>query len=165
MGPQLDQQIKKKKRGVFGGGEVKDENLEEDRQKLEAWYHSQGYRDMRVVGHELRPEGAPGHVALVFTIEEGRLYGMGQVSWTGNTVVPTPELTAGLRLRPFDRYDASKIERATGLAYAAYAERGYLSVAIDPRETLRDSIVDVTFAITEGALSRVRYVTIAGNKN
>ncbi len=165
MAPRLRQHLKSKKRGFFGGGEVKDENLEEDRQKLEAWYHSQGYRDMRVVGHELRPEGALGHVALVFTIDEGRLYGMGQMSWTGNTVVPTPELAAGLRLRPFDRYDASKIERATGLAYAAYAERGYLSVAIDPRETVRDSIVDVSFAITEGPLSRVRYVTIAGNKS
>ena len=161
----IRKQIKSRARGFFGGGGIKDESFEEDRQKLETWYHSEGYRDMRVVSHEVKPGDAPRHVTLVFTIDEGRRYLMGRVTWTGNTIIRTDQLAANLRVRPLDRYDATKIERAQGLAYAAYSEQGYLSVSIEPRETVRDSVVDVTFAITEGPSSNIRYITITGNKN
>jgi outer membrane protein insertion porin family len=163
--PKLRKQLKTKPRGFLGGGHIKDETFDEDRQKLEAWYHSQGYRDMKVVSHELKPGDSPRHVTLVLTIDEGRRYAMGKVEWKGNTIIPTPELAANLRVRPLDRYDASKIERAQGLAYAAYSEQGYLSVSVEPREAVRDSVVDVTFQITEGPPSNIRYVTITGNKN
>ena len=163
--PKLRKQLKTKPRGFFGGGQIKDETFDEDRQRLESWYHSQGYRDMRVVAHDLQPGDSPRHVTLVMTVEEGGRYSMGRVEWTGNTIIPTSELAANLRVRPLDRYDASKIERAQGLAYAAYSEQGFLSVSIEPRETARDSVVDVTFTVREGPASNVRYVTITGNKN
>ena len=163
--PRLRKQLKTKPRGFFGGGQIKDESFEDDRQKLESWYHSQGYRDMHVASHAIRPGGTPRHVTLVLTIDEGRRYSMGRVDWKGNTIIKTSELAAGLRIRPLDRYDATKIERAQGLAYAAYSEQGYLSVSIEPRETVRDSVVDVTFTVTEGPASNIRYVTITGNKN
>jgi outer membrane protein insertion porin family len=161
----LRKQLKTKPRGFFGGGQIKDESFDDDRQKLEAWYRSEGYRDMRVVSHEVRPGDTPRHVTLVFTIEQGRRYSMGRVGWKGNTIIPTPELAGGLRVRAGDRYDASKIEHAQGLAYAAYSEQGYLSVSIEPKETVRDSVVDVTFNVTEGPSSNIRYITISGNKN
>ncbi len=163
--PKLRKQLKTRPRGFFGGGQIKDESFDEDRQKLEAWYHSQGYRDMRVVSHAVRPGDSPRHVTLAFTVDEGRRYAMGRVDWKGNTIIPTAELAGNLRVRPGDRYDASKIERAQGLAYAAYSEQGYLSVSIEPREVVRDSVVDVTFSVIEGPSSNIRYVTITGNKN
>ena len=161
----IHKQIKSRARSFFGGGGIKDESFEEDRQKLETWYHSQGYRDMRVVSHEVKPGDSPRHVTLVFTVDEGRRYLMGRVTWAGNTIIHTDQLAANLRVHPLDRYDATKIERAQGLAYAAYSEEGYLSVSIEPRETVRDSVVDVTFTITEGPSSNIRYITITGNKN
>jgi outer membrane protein insertion porin family len=161
----LVKQLKTKPRSWLGGGQIKDESFDEDSRKLETWYHSQGYRDMRIVSHELKPGDTPRHVTLVLTIDEGRRYAMGKMEWQGNTIIPTEALAGNLRVRPFDRYDASKIERAQGQAYAAYSEQGYLSVSIEPRETLRDSLVDVTFHITEGPASNIRYVTITGNKN
>jgi outer membrane protein insertion porin family len=60
-------------------------------------------------------------------------------------------------------YDQSRIQKAQGDAYAAYAEAGYLYVGIEPRETVRDSAVDVEFGIQEGAPSNVRYIQITGN--
>jgi outer membrane protein insertion porin family len=101
----------------------------------------------------------------VVTVDEGRRYVMGNVNWRGNTIVPTVVLATNVRIRAGDRYDASKIEHAQGQAYAAYSEQGYLSVAVEPHETVRDSVVDVTFTITEGPASNIRYINIAGNKN
>jgi outer membrane protein insertion porin family len=52
-----------------------------------------------------------------------------------------------------------------GLAYAEYAEQGYLYVGVDPQETVRDSdLVDITFALGEGLPSKIRYVNISGNR-
>ena len=161
----IRKQLKTRPRGFFGGGQIKDESFEEDRQRLETWYHSQGYRDMRVVSHEFKPGDSPRHVILLVTVDEGRRYTMGNVSWKGNTIIPTVVLATNVRIRPGDRYDASKIEHAQGQAYAAYSEQGYLSVAVEPRETVRDSVVDVSFTITEGPASNIRYINIAGNKN
>jgi outer membrane protein insertion porin family len=112
------------------------------------------------------------------TVEEGRPYRFGAVTWSGNTVLPTATLErfwaeqkAGLiaRLRGGDAarrgaYDVSRIERAQGLAYAEYAEHGYLYLGVEPRETLRDSVVDVGFVVTEGQPSNIRYIQISGNR-
>src|SRR5262249_56447723 len=65
----------------------------------------------------------------------------------------------------YGRYDISKIERARGAAFSEYAERGYLYVGIEPRETVRDKNVDVAFEVTEGRPSNIRLISILGNRN
>ena len=161
----LRKQLKTKKRNFFGGGSVKEEDFEEDRQKLETWYRSQGYRDARLVSHEVQGGDSSRHVTVVYTVEEGPRYVLGTVGWTGNTIVPTEELASTAKFRAGERYDASKLERVRAGAYATYSERGYLSVDVSPRETVRDSVVDVTFEVTEGAASSIRYVLFEGNRN
>jgi outer membrane protein insertion porin family len=160
----LRKKQKTKAHGFFGGGEVKEEEFTEDKERLEHWYHSNGYRDMRVVGQDLMPGSAPNRLVLRVTVDEGPIYDFGKVTWTGNRVVSTPELEHMWFWRG-GRYDVSKIERARGSAYSEYAERGYLYVDIEPRETAHDNRVDLEFAVTEGRPSSVRYVNISGNKN
>jgi outer membrane protein insertion porin family len=160
----LRKQMKTKPGGLFGGGDVKDENFDLDRQKIEAYYHNHGYRDARVVDHQLKPGDTPKHLIYVVTVEEGPLYRFGKITWTGATVVPSDELARAWRPRMWSPYDASAIERAQGEAYSAYAERGYLYLNVEPRETVRDSMVDIEFHVGEGLPSNVRFVNIAGNK-
>ena len=160
----LRKKLKSRKKGMLGGGDVKDEQLIEDRERLEYWYRSNGYRDMRVVSTEFVPGSAPDRLVLRVTVEEGPVYLFGKVTWTGNLTVPTPELE---RLWParFGRYDVSKVERARAAAFSEYAERGYLYVDIQPQETVRENRVDVDFVVTEGRPSNIRLVTISGNRN
>ncbi len=161
----LRKQLKTHAKGFFGGGEVKDEEAAEDQEKLERFYHDHGYRDMRMVARELKETADPRKLTLLVTVEEGRLYRTGTVRWSGNEVLTAAELAPLWRVRPGERYDASKIEKVQGLAYAEYAEKGYLYVGVEPQETVRDSsLVDVTFALSEGRPSKVRYVNISGNK-
>jgi outer membrane protein insertion porin family len=159
----LKKQLATKSKGFFGGGEIKDETFAEDIEKLTAYYRNHGYRDARVVSQELMPGKRPRDLTLVFTIEEGRPYTIGEVRWSGNQVLSTPSLSRLWTPKPRERYDASRIQRAQAEAYAEYAEHGYLYLGIDGREVVRDSIVDVTFAVSEGAPSDVRYIHIAGN--
>jgi outer membrane protein insertion porin family len=161
----LRKQLKTRAKGFFGGGSVKDEEAVEDQEKLERFYHDHGYRDMRMVARELKETSDPRKLTLRVTVDEGRAYRMGTVRWSGNEVLTEAGLAPLWRVKPGERYDASKIEKVQGLAYAEYAEQGYLYVSVDPQETVRDSdLVDVTFALGEGRPSTVRYVNISGNK-
>lgn len=160
----LRKQMKTRAKGFFGGGEVKEEQFTEDREKLESWYHNHGYRDMRVLNHELGPGDSPRHLTLVVTLEEGPFYRTGEVGWTGNQVVDAATLSKLWIPKAGDRYDASRVEKAQSDVYAEYAERGYLYLGVEPRETVRDSLVDVSFTISEGQPSSIRLVNISGNR-
>jgi outer membrane protein insertion porin family len=160
----LRKAIKTRKKRFIGGGGVDEEKLAEDRVRLETWYHDHGYRDARVTGHELKPTEDPKRVTLAFTIEQGPAYRLGGVTWTGNTVLAAATVARYWEPKPGEVYDRSRIERAQGQAYADYAEQGYLYVAVEPQETVRDSIVDVAFQVAEGQPSHVNLVTIRGNK-
>jgi outer membrane protein insertion porin family len=160
----LRKAMKTKAKGLFGGGEIKEEQYPEDLEKLRGYYRNHGYRDVRVSGPELLPTEKPRDLTMVFTIEEGRPYLMGDVSWSGNTVVPTETLDRLWKRKPSEPYDRSAIERAQGMAYAEYAEHGYLYLGVEPRETARDSIVDVEFAVSEGRPSNIRFVNVTGNR-
>src|SRR5262245_1106165 len=159
----LRKKLATKKKGIFGGGEVKDESFTEDVEKVLGYLRSHGFRDAAVTGHDLVPGKKSRDLTLVFTVDQGPCCWIGRVNWTGNTVVPTAALQRMWITRRGDAYDQSRIQKAQGDAYAAYAEAGYLYVGIEPRETVRDSAVDVEFAIQEGAPSNVRYIQISGN--
>ena len=160
----LRKALKTKKKKLIGGGGVSEENFAEDHVRLAGYFHDHGYRDARVLGHELKPGDSPKRLTLVFTIEQGPHYGIGEVGWSGNTVLSAEKVRRYWEKRPEEEYDRSRVERAQAQAYADYAEEGYLYVSVEPQEAVRDSLVDVMFQVTEGQPSRVRLVTIRGNK-
>ena len=156
--------MKTKTKGIFGGGELKDETFPEDREKLEAWYHNHGYRDMTVGGFAVVPGEDGRRATLQVTLDEGRRYEMGRVTWSGNRTIDSTMLSRVWNARKAGAYDRSRIERARGDVLGEYAERGLLYVNMEPAESVRDSFVDVDFVIQEGSPSMVRRVTILGNK-
>jgi outer membrane protein insertion porin family len=160
--------MKTHRKGFFGGGELKDESFPEDREKLEAFYHDHGYRDMRVedfsTRHDSLPEDKPAALTLVVTVDEGQPYDFGKVTWTGNKVVQAPALQKLWGRARSGRYDHSRIEQVMSSVYGEYAEHGYLYVQVEPRESVRDSVVDLEFAVSEGAPAHIRLVSITGNK-
>lgn len=161
----LRKAMKTRAKGFLGGGGLKDETFAEDREKLEGWYHDHGYRDMTVDEFKLEPGLVPRDLTLRVVLDEGREYQMGEVEWTGNQVVSTTELEKQWPKKGGPEYSRARVQRAVSGAYAQYAEQGYLYVNVEPRETVvRDSVVDVTFGVTEGAPSRVRRISITGNK-
>ena len=156
--------MKTKAKGFFGGGDLKDETFAEDREKLEAWYHNHGYRDMQVGEIVTKPGGKPRALTLVVTLDEGRLYKFGDITWNGNKILPTETLRKLWGTKGGNGYDRSRIERAQSGVFGEYAEHGYLYVRVDPTETVRDSLVDVAFDMSEGVPAHVHLVTITGNK-
>jgi outer membrane protein insertion porin family len=164
---QLRKAMKTKKHWALGGGEIKDEEFAEDKEKLEGWYHDHGYRDMRVEDATLEQGALPRDLTLVVKLYEGRIYHQGAVRWEGNKVIP-----AGALMRQWPKgeagpqiYSATRIQKALSGAYGEYAEQGYLYIGIEPRETVvQDSVVDITFAVNEVSPSHIKRLSITGNK-
>lgn len=160
----LRKRMKTKKKGFFGGGEVKEENFPLDKERVERFYHSHGYRDARWIDYRLSQGESPKKMTMTVTVDEGRPYTIGTVTWHGNQVIPGDDLAKLWVPKRDEPYDISHIEKVQGQAYAEYAEKGYLYLGIEPQENVRDSVVDVAYQVQEGRPSNVRLVNIRGNK-
>ena len=162
---QLRKTLKTKQKGLFGGGDLKDETFAEDIEKLLAYYRNNGFRDAKVTGTRLEPGQTAKDLTLVVTVQEGPRYLFGTVTWSGNTKVADAVLKGVTKIWPGTMYDASRIQKTMADGYSEYTEHGYLYVQIEPREEpTADRHVDLTFAITECPPSHIRYVNISGNK-
>jgi len=161
---QLSHEMASKRAGFLKSGKVDPDKLDKDITKLTDFYRARGYRDVQVNRDSLRFSDDGKSITLVYQIDEGPRYHMGHVAWSGDKAL-TPAQKAEIPLPlPGDWYNGPALKKAVEDTYAAYAENGYLYVAVDPQEAVNDSgNVDVTFQVTEGAPSRIRWVYITGN--
>jgi len=146
------------------GGKFKQQTLDEDLEKIVKFYQSQGLRDAKVTGHQLTYSEDKKHLFIAISVEEGRLYYMGNTQWQGNKALGTEELAGLIAYEEGEHYDIEKIEKTLTDVYSLYAEHGYIFVGVDREEKVTDGAVDMRFSIEEGEPSHIRQVRIAGNE-
>jgi len=149
--------------GFLKSGTYKPSRVEEDMTALRLFMRSRGYRDAEV--DSIRPSDMPDGkgVILHVYVREGPRYRFGNMSWSGNTVIPTQALEFVTTCVPGTAYDESKVQKTLQSMYELYQETGFLFLSIDPRFSDRDTIVDIAFTVQEGQRSRVADVRITGN--
>jgi len=159
----LAKAMESKTPGFLRSGAYKPERRDKDETKLRLYMRTRGHKDADVdsIVPADTPEGS-GVILHVF-LREGPQYQFGDISWSGNTSVPTPALTASTVPKPGAIYNEAQIQKTLENAYTMYQEQGYLFLSIEPKMTDRDSAVDVVFQITEGSRSRVASLEIVGN--
>src|ERR1044071_7233795 len=81
---------------LTGSGVVKEEVLEDDREKLAEFYRDAGYIDFELKDVKL-DEIDPKHVKVRFVVEEGQQYRVGSVAISGNTNFTSDEIFRGVR--------------------------------------------------------------------
>jgi outer membrane protein insertion porin family len=161
---QLQHQLASKKAGFLKSGKLDPDKLDKDITKLTDFYRARGYRDVQVSRDSLRFSDSGQSITLAYHIDEGPRYKMGIVKWSGDkSLTAGQKASIGMPL-PGDWYNGPGLRKSVEDTYAAYAENGFLYVAVDPQETVRDSnVVDVTLQIQEGQPSKIRWVNITGN--
>jgi outer membrane protein insertion porin family len=164
MASQLQHQLASKKAGFLKSGKLDPDKLDKDITKLTDFYRAHGYRDVQVNRDSLRFSPNGESITLAYHIDEGPRYRMGQVTWSGDkSLTPGQKAAIGLPL-PGGWYNGPLLRKSVEDTYAAYAENGYLYVAVDPEETVRDSnVVDVALQVQEGQPSHIRWVNVTGN--
>lgn len=156
-------EMETKQKSFWKKGHLRPEKLEEDLDKIRTYYQRKGFRDVRIVSHDVAyaPDNRTAEVRIV--VEEGPIYTMGEPSVVGNVLFPTPVLQGLIKFKAGDRYNRQKIDESAGEIGGVYADRGYLYAQVDPEEQLDSTTVLVTYMIVEQEPSKVRQIQIAGN--
>ncbi len=138
--------------------------LQHDVKKVEDKYGAIGHIK-RKVNADVRYRNEPGEVDVVFTIDEGEPYYVGQIMVTGNTVTKDSVIRRELRLYPGELYDLTAARRSeanlrrTQLFLANYqAGTGPTVTPIGEGPNLRDgNITDVEVHVDEGQTGRMLF--------
>ncbi len=154
-------------------GRLDDDKLQQDlRERLPAFYGSNGYIDFQVVRDSLEVDSATGKAALHLTVEEGARYKIGTFQVNGNRRFSTEEL---MTLYPFGPdggtgLDFNSVEWATATegVQTLYSNNGYIYAQIEPEETRRTApdgtpTIDLKWTIREGSPATINKINIVGN--
>ncbi len=154
----------------FWKGETfKEDEYEEDLQRIVDYYREQGYYDAQIVKDSvyLASDDA---LHLNITVEEGAKYYIRDIAWEGNTVFPDRVLTQTLGLEAGEPYNGTRLEenlysnRRSSDVSSLYMDRGYMRFNVVPKvRVVGGDSLDITFDVQEGDVYDFGQIQIAGN--
>ncbi len=156
--------IKTRKRAFFRSGFFKEEVLREDVERITAFYHREGFIDIKV-SPVIEYDQKKIKMFINFEIEEGKQYKVGQVSVKGSTIVYEDKLKSMLTLDKDVIYSEAGLRDDISFIQSYYFDRGYIG-ALVKADTLLNSqtgYVDIKYDITEASVAYVDKVNIKGN--
>jgi outer membrane protein insertion porin family len=182
--------IKTRKHWMFswitGSGYLKDEQFEDDREKLGEFYRGHGYIDFEIKDVQF-VNPTPKTMEINFLINEGRQYKVGAITFSGNSLFSTSDITNGVRrFAKFDKtmkpgphglpMDVGAIFTPKGLTRDIeavqdfYGSKGYIDVTTTTRNltvlripNTETGTMDLEFRIDEGQKSYIEKIEIRGN--
>ena len=183
--------IKTRKHWMFSwitsSGVLKDEQFEEDQEKLKDYYRDHGYIDFEIKNVEyLNP--TPRTLIIRLNVYEGVQYKVGSVKFTGNKLFSTAEIARGLQSLHSARgakgklgtngltMDVGGIFTPKGLTADIeavedfYGAKGYIDVSSSTRNlnvqripNTETGTMDLEFKLDEGQKSYIERIDIRGN--
>lgn len=158
----------------FRNSKMTDKDFLEDKDNLLNFYHSRGYRNAVIIADSVYPIGS-NRLGIAITVEEGNKFHIRNVSWTGNSVYTTEELSSILNVSTGDLYDRESLYKKLGYGErgsdmeqmsvsSLYQNSGYLFSGVEPVETIVDSdSLDIEIRVYEGNQARINDIVIEGN--
>lgn len=156
--------MRNRKRGFLRSSDFAQDKYEEDLEKVVAEYNKRGFIDAYVISDSMSIDSVRNRMTIHLTVYEGPEYYFGDVKIVNNEVLPEKLLLDRLKFRKGEVFNGKEYEESLYEMYSAYQEIGHLHVRInDERATRSDSILDVTYTISEGLPSKINLVRIVGN--
>ena len=165
----LRSQLSLKARSLINDGAFQEAALIADRLSIAQYYHDRGYIDAEVIDvtRELsRDARGNNNLILTFRIHEGRQYTFGGVTFEGNEIFSTEQLSALVRSSEGDTINARRVEADLQRVADLYFENGYINNTIN-REERRDPIAGVVsfhIFIVERGRAHIENIIIVGNE-
>lgn len=164
----LRKTIKTRRHWMFswltGSGVLKDDQLEEDREKLREFYQGEGYVDFELkdVQYEYTPNN---RMVIKFTVFEGKQYKVGNVAFRGNKLFGTNDLARVLKMGSGKTFTPKALYKDHEAVVDYYGARGYIDAVIRPLKSanIETGTIDLTYDIEEADKSFVEKIEIKGN--
>lgn len=157
---------KKKAWYIFKKSKYIAKDYETDKKSIIEKYKKLGYRDAKITKDTVYAlDSSLLHIEI--SIDEGKKYYFGNISWLGNSIYTTELLNKVLSIDKGDIYDESRLqEKIFGLegVSSLYLDNGYLFFNADPVElgSSSDSI-DIQIRIYEGQQAVINNISVVGN--
>jgi outer membrane protein insertion porin family len=156
--------------------------LEEDKSRVQVFYQEHGYFTAHVTDSkvDMRKTGGEGfHIPLLYpnkpgtradvtlSLEEGKLYHLNNITFTGVKFFRTPEalMTPLFGMSKGDVFSTAKLRKGLENMRKLYGDFGFIDFVAEPSfEPMPDSgLIDMSLAVDEGKQFFVRRIDFTGN--
>lgn len=165
---ELKKQLSLKERSFFRSGNYSLSAFNADAFTLKHYYNNFGYSEMKVTNSEVEdvttPEDKYKMVRLVFTVEEGPQWLIGDISFTGNKIFDDEFIKSGLILKTGEVNNSDKINQQQTTLGDLYYNEGYITtqIQLQPIKHEDTHVCDYEITIQEGAQSHIEKIVISG---
>lgn len=145
----------------FLRGSVDMKKIDEDIDRLTAYYRGLGYFRARV-GRELDYTESGRWLKLTFVIDEGPRYTVRNVSVAGNQLYEGEALLGQLQLKSGEFFNQAKMDRDLAILRDTYGSQGYIfaNIEAEPRFDEEPGQLDLVYQIEEGEQWRVGRILV-----
>ena len=161
---------KVKGKSILKVSKLKNKEYKDDLKAIVAKYNALGYRDARII-QDTSYSVSSELIHIDISLEEGKKYYFGDITFIGNTKYETVLLTSILRINKGDIYDSQLLNERVSFdqngndVASVYLNNGYLFSQVIPVEkSVSNDTIDIEIRIQEGRQATIRKVSISGNE-
>lgn len=165
----LKKKLELKEVGLLKDGAYIPSTLEQDKQRIIAYYRERGYADANVqdvtIDSHFNEEKQRNELTINFIIQEGAQYVFGGLSIRGNEVFSEQEILKQQKLKAGNVYNETKFQEDLAAIQSVYFENGYMSNEYYPMPLKDTERHEISYALTivERSRSHIENVIIKGN--
>lgn len=151
---------------LTGSGRFKDDQFEDDLDKVRDYYREQGYLDVEIDNDKIQYDyPTPNRLVLTIHVNEGKQYRVGEISFSGNKLYQTGLLRLILRQKSGMVFHPSKLDEDVTSLEDFYGRDGYLDtrVRLNRKPNISTGNIDIEYQIQESEKYYVESVKIEGN--
>ncbi|MFQ3548009.1 MAG: outer membrane protein assembly factor BamA [Termitinemataceae bacterium] len=158
-----------KARSLLNDGAFQEAKLIADQDAIAQYYRDRGYIDARVVDviRQVRKDDQGRNLmTLIFKIYEGKAYTLGEITFSGNKIFSTDQLSALVYSKKGQPINARKLDGDVQRVADLYYENGYIFNSITRSESRDEAngTISYTITIAERPRAHIENIIIRGNK-
>lgn len=150
---------------LFRSGVFKDDVFQDDIDNIKGMYDDKGYLDVEVNPvMDYKNDGTT--LDIIIDINEGKLYTVGELSVTGNLVMPEKDVMSKISSKPGKPFSVRMVRNDVNSIRQYYFQYGYLNVVINAERNLNQSTgkIDINIDIDPKDVVYVGKVEVRGNQ-
>ena len=150
---------------ITSAGTYREEVFQRDLALIQFAYYDRGFINAHVGKPQVAITPDKKYLYLTIPITEGQQFNVGKIDYSGDLIVPKPELGKRVRTVPGTLFNRSQLQQDISSLNDLYLDQGYCYVNISPLTGVDNEkrIVDLTFEVQKGPKCYVERIDITGN--
>ena len=150
---------------IFGGDDYSRVKLEADLEAIRSFYLDQGFINFQLVKSQVSVTPDKEGISITINLEEGERFAFGDISISGDKVVPFEELSGYVDIRSGDLFSRARLNKLINKISDRLGDEGYANsdVRAIPQLDSQQNIVNFVLYVDAGRRLYVRRIDINGN--